>query len=307
VKKLKSRLKQKPFTISLFIASVLFASHTLGNDVEPRLYSNVPVGVNFVSIGYGNSQGEVTFDSSVPLDDGDGDVDSLFLSYSRGLDIAGKSALLSIALPYADLGLTGVLYGESASGRRKGLGDPRIRLAMNFYGAPATQLKDYIGYQQKTIVGVSVSVGMPFGRYLDDKLLNISANRWNVITQVGVSHSVKRFTFESAVGVSVFTDNDEVLGARRLEQDPIGLWRGTLLYHFPKGSWIGTGFVYSNGGATTLEGVQRDDRQDNWRTGLTFSYPVARGHNIQLRVTEGVVARTGADFRTYSASYTYTF
>jgi len=215
--------------------------------------------------------------------------------------------LLSIALPYAKIGLEGLLYGEPASGQRKGLGDPRIRLAMNFYGAPATELKDYPSYKQKTIIGGSISVGMPFGRYLDDKLLNISANRWNLISQVGISHSVKRFTLESAIGVSLFTDNDEVLGDRRLEQDPIGLFRGTVLYHFPKGAWIGTGFVYSNGGGTTLDGVKRNDRQENWRTGLTFSYPLARGHNIQLRVTEGVTARIGADFRTYSASYTYTF
>ena len=282
-------------------------SHAFGNDVEPRLYSNVPVGVNFLSVGYGNSQGEVTFDSSAPVADVDGDIDSLVLSYSRGLDIAGKSALLSIALPYAKIGLEGLLYGEPASGQRKGLGDPRIRLAMNFYGAPATELKDYPSYKQKTIIGGSISVGMPFGRYLDDKLLNISANRWNLISQVGISHSVKRFTLESAIGVSLFTDNDEVLGDRRLEQDPIGLFRGTVLYHFPKGAWIGTGFVYSNGGGTTLDGVKRNDRQENWRTGLTFSYPLARGHNIQLRVTEGVTARIGADFRTYSASYTYTF
>ena len=148
---------------------------------------------------------------------------------------------------------------------------------------------------------------MPFGRYIDEKLLNIGTNRWNVVAQVGLSHRVKSFTFESAVGVSLFTDNDDVAGDRRLEQDPIGLWRGTVLYHFPKVSWIGTGFVYSNGGRTTLDGVKRDDQQDNWRTGLTFSYPLLSGHNVQLRVTEGLVARIGADFRTYSATYTYTF
>jgi len=140
--------------------------------------------------------------------------------------------------------------------------------------------------------------------HLDDKLLNIGTNRWDVVAQVGLSHRVKRFTFESAVAM---TDNDDVACDRRLELDPIGLWKGTVLYYFPKGLWIGTGFVYSNGGRTTLDGVKRDDQQDNWRTGLTFSYPLLRGHNVQLRATEGLVARIGADFRTYSASYTYTF
>jgi len=159
-----STFRRKLLRLGVFIANVLFVSHTFANDVEPRLYSNVPVGVNFVSTGYANSQCEVTFDSSVPIDDADGDIDSLVPSYFRGMQIAGKSALLSIALPYIDLGLVGLLYGEPASGRRKGFGDPRIRIVVNFYGAPATKFKDYSSYQQKTIVGVSVSVDMPSGR-----------------------------------------------------------------------------------------------------------------------------------------------
>ena len=78
-----SIFRQKLVRLAVFIASGVFVSHTLANDVEPRLYSNVPVGVNFVSLGYANSQGEVTFDSSVPIDDADGDIDSLVLSFSR--------------------------------------------------------------------------------------------------------------------------------------------------------------------------------------------------------------------------------
>jgi hypothetical protein len=263
--------------------------------------------MNFISVGYAHSSGEVTFDSSVPVEDVEGEIDSIVLSYSRGLNIAGRSALLTVAVPYADAGLKGLLLGEPASGQRQGIGDPRVRLAVNFYGAPATKLKDFASYQQKTIVGGSISIGMPFGRYLEDKVLNIGTNRWNVVGQVGVSHRIKRWTIESAAGVSWSSDNDEVSGDRTLEQDPLGLLRATLLYTFDRGVWIGFGAIYADGGDTKLDGVQRDDRQKNWRTGVALSIPIAPRHNIQLRVTEGITARVGADFRTYSASYTVTF
>jgi hypothetical protein len=293
--------------VTIILIAVLAPVEIRAADVEPRLYSNIPAGMNFVSVSYANSSGEVTFDSSIPVEDVDGEVDSVVLSYSRSLNIAGKSALLTVAVPYAELGLEGLLLGEPASGRRRGFGDPQVRLAVNFYGAPATIPKNFASYQQKTIVGASISVGMPFGRYLDDKVLNVGTNRWNVVGQVGLSHKINRWTVESAIGISWTSDNDDVVGNKRLEQDPIGLFRGTVLYNFSRGFWVGAGVLYANGGDTKLDGVQRDDRQKNWRTGIATSFSLAPRHNLQLRITEGVTARIGADFRTYSANYTYTF
>jgi len=295
------------FRTLIFVYAALYCIESEANDVEPRLYTNVPVGHNFISVAYSSSDGEVTFDSSIPVEDAEGNVDTLVLSYSRGLNIAGKSALLTFAVPYADVRLKGLLFGEPASGQRQGFGDPRVRLAVNLYGAPSTNLKDFSSYQQKTIVGASISVGMPFGRYLDDKLLNVGTNRWNIIGQLGVSHRVNRWTFESGIGISWYSDNDEVVGDRRLEQDPIGLYRGTILYHFTPGFWVGMGVIYANGGNTKLDGIKRDDRQKNWRTGIAVSFPLRRRHNIQFRVTEGVTARVGADFLTFSAAYTISF
>ena len=277
------------------------------NDVEPRLYSNVPTGTNFLSLGYAHSEGEVTFDGNVPIIDADGEVDSVVLSYSRGLNIAGKSALLSVAMPYGELKLEGLYLGEPASGGRQGRGDPRIRLAMNFYGAPAMSPEEFRAYRQKTIIGASVSVSVPVGRYVEDRLLNVGTNRWSVIGQVGVSQRFNKWTTEAAVGFAWLSKNDEVLETNTLEQDPVGLVRATLIYHFRPGLWAGAGMIYTYGGDTTLNGEKRDDGQSNWRTGLTVSAALARRHNLQVRATEGLSARLGADFRTYAVSYTYTF
>ena len=293
--------------VTIFLIAALAPVETRAADVEPRLYSNVPTGMNFVTVAYANSSGEVTFDSSIPVEDVDGEVDSMVLSYSRGLNIAGKSALLTVIIPYVELGLEGLLLGEPASGRTRGFGDPRVRLAVNFYGAPATTRKGFASYQQKTIVGASIGVGIPFGRNLDDKLLNVGTNRWNIVGQFGVSHKINRWTVESAIGISWTSDNDDFFGNRRLEQDPIGLFRATILYNFNRGFWLGAGVLYANGGDTKLDGVQRDDRQKNWRTGIATSFSLAPRHNLQIRVTEGITARIGADFRTYTAAYTYTF
>jgi hypothetical protein len=294
------------FSLIVLIIAIL-SFEAWANDVEPRLYSNVPTGVNFLTIGYANSSGEVAFDNSIPITEADGNIDAVVLSYSRGLNIAGKSGLLTIAVPYANVRLTGKVLGEPASGKRLGLGDPQVRLAINFYGAPAMSRRKFPAYQQRTIIGGSISVGMPFGRYLDDRILNVGNNRWSFVAQSGISHRVNQWTVESALGVAWFTDNDEFVGDRVLEQNPIGLLRATAIYNFTPGFWVGAGFVYAYGGESTVEGIQRHDRQKNTRSGISASIQLAPRHRLLLRVTNGLVARIGADFTTYSASYTLTF
>lgn len=298
---------QGRFIFSVCCAILLAAQPARGNDVEPRLYSAVPTGANFLSIGYKRSEGEVSLDSSIPVVDAKGEIDAVVLQYSRGLNIAGRSGLLSVAVPYANLALEGAYLGQQVAGEVTGLGDPVIRLAVNFFGAPAMTLDEFRSYEQKTIVGASVAVSVPLGRYDNERVLNAGSNRWNVIGQVGISHRLRRWTLEGAIGVSAFSDNDEVRGDNELSQEAIALFRGTALYHFTPRVWLSLGVVHSRGGATKLNGVKRRDQQNNWRSGATLSFPVGRRHRVQLVATEGVSARIGADFTTFIANYTISF
>ena len=155
-------------------------------DVEPTLYSNVPVGTNFASIGYSHSSGEVAFDSSVPVADVEGYIDSMVVSYSRGLNIAGRSAPLSVAVPFADVALEDLYLGQPATGQRQGIGDSRIRLAVDLHGAPALTPQAFRAYQQKTIVVINISVGVPSGRYVEERVPNVGTNRWSIVGQIGL-------------------------------------------------------------------------------------------------------------------------
>lgn len=289
------------------LALVLAAPPATATDVEPRLYSNVPVGVNFLTLSYANSQGDVAFDSSVPVQDVDGRINQAVLSYARGLDILGKSGLLTVAVPFAEARLNGLYLGQPASGERRGVGDPRIRLAVNLAGAPALRRQAFAAYRQKTIVGLNLTVTPPLGRYQPDRVINIGTNRWNLLGQLGLSHKRGPWTLESALGASWSSDNQELRGDNLLEQDPFLIYRGTLLYDLTPSAWLGLGVSYVYGGETSLNGVERDDRMSNWRAGVAVSFAVAPGQRVQLRATEGVIARIGQDFHTYGVSYTLTF
>jgi hypothetical protein len=282
------------------------AAPAAANDVQPLLYQNVPVGTSFWSLGFSNSRGEVTVDNSIPVRDAEGDINTYTVSYARALDLGGRSALLTVVLPYVDLAFEGLFLGQPASTDRVGRGDPRVRLAVNLYGAPALDLDEYRAWQQRTILGASVEVSMPLGRYQEERIINIGSNRWSMTAQLGGSHRIGPFTVEGAVGGVWFTDNTDVLGSGRLSQDPMGVVRASARWHFGRGAWLGAAVLYTNGGRTTIDGLERDDELDNWRSGVAVSVPLSARHRIQLLATEGVTARIGSDFTTYAVTWTYT-
>ena len=61
-------------------------------DIEPRAYSNAPVGVNFLIAGYGYTRGGLAFDTSAPVTNPQLHTSNAVLAYARALDLWGKSA-----------------------------------------------------------------------------------------------------------------------------------------------------------------------------------------------------------------------
>lgn len=51
------------------VVNALALGAARAQDLEPREYANLPIGLNFVVLGYGNSEGGVATDPSVPLED----------------------------------------------------------------------------------------------------------------------------------------------------------------------------------------------------------------------------------------------
>ena len=137
-------------------------------DIEPRSYSNIPVGLNFLLTGYTYMKGNVTFAPSVPITNGKLETHSGVLAYVRSLDIWGKSGKLDIIIPYAGISGQADVLGEPRSREIAGFADPLFRFYVNLYGAPALSMKEFASYKQDTIIGVSLAVTAP-GRSIRPK------------------------------------------------------------------------------------------------------------------------------------------
>ena len=279
-------------------AFALMAWEARGQDLEPRTYSNIPVGLNFLIAGYGYSVGGVVTDPSFPLEDGDVQIHSTVLAYARAVDVWGTSGKFDVVLPFAWVSGTATFRGQPREREVSGLADPRFRFSVNLYGAPALSLQEFADYKQDLIIGASLQVSAPLGQYDSSKLLNIGTNRWSIKPELGVSKALGPLTLELDAGVRFYTNNDDFLNGMTLEQDPIYAVQGHLIYNFGAGVWGALDATYYTGGRTTVDGVKGDTLQENTRLGLTVALPVNRHNSIKLYASTGVFARTGSNFNT---------
>jgi hypothetical protein len=218
------------------------------------------------------------------------------LAYARSLDVWGTSGKFDAILAYSDLSGNAMVSGQPRDRKVAGLNDPRFRFSVNFLGAPALSVQEFADYQQDLIIGASVQLSAPLGKYDEDKLVNLGNNRWYVKPDIGISKAWGDLALELSTGVFFFSDNDDFFGGKTLEQDPVYTAQLHATYNFGRGIWAALSGTYDHGGRTTVNGVRNDDLQNNSRVGATLALPVNRNNSLKLYASTGIHTSIGSDF-----------
>jgi hypothetical protein len=291
------------------VAAAVFAFGILSvgqaQEIEPRAYSNAPIGVNFLIAGYAYTEGAVPFDASLPVKNANLKTSSAVLAYARVIDLSGKSAKLSAIVPYTWLSGSAELAGEPVDRNVSGFADSRFKLSVNLFGAPALTLQEFKDYEQDLIVGASLEVFAPTGQYDPSKLVNIGTNRWSFKPEVGISQALGPWTLEFQTAATLFTDNDDFFRGNTRSQDPLYSMQGHVIYAFRSGIWGSLDTTYFFGGRTTLNGKLNEDLQQNWRVGGTLAFPVDIHNSVKLYASSGVSARTDNNYDLYGIAWQY--
>ena len=296
------------FGVWLLASLLLLSGSALAQDMEPRSYSNAPVGMNFLLASYGHTSGSVVADTSLPVQDVQAQIHSAAIGYVRALDFFGRSGKVALIVPYTIGTASGLVAGQFKTARRSGLSDPRIKVSMNFFGAPALRAPEFVKYRQKTIVGGSLQITLPLGQYDPRERINLGANRWSLKPELGVSRALGKWSLELYGSVTFFTSNHQYLQTSTRRQQPIVAVQGHVAYSFRPRLWAAFDAVYFGGGRTTLNGVKNQDLQTNARYGLTFSLPLARSqHSLKFLVSNGLQTRPGANFLVLGTAFQYTW
>jgi hypothetical protein len=277
----------------------------LAQDLEPRLYTNVPVGMNFLGAGYGYSEGNVLFDPSIALENAEIEIDGPVLGYGRSIRLGPLSGKVDGAIARVCLDGSADYEGERVTRDVCGWTDARARVTVNFIGAPPLERREFASYRQDWVFGASLAVGVPIGDYDPARLVNIGANRVSSKLEVGVSKNLEHWLLEVSLADTFYEDNTNFYVGRVREQDSIASLQGHAVYRFSSGIWLAIDATRYHGGQTTTGGVPSNDRQSNDRLGLTASLPINAKQSVKLAASTGVSTRTGTDFDTVVAVWQY--
>jgi len=275
---------------------LVFCGCAHAQDIEPRAYSNAPVGVNFAIVGYVFTRGGLNFDASVPITDAKLSTSNAVFAYARVFELGGRTAKFDAIVPVTRLFGDARYNGAPIQREVSGFSRPAFRASVNLYGSPALRLREFASWKQDLIVGASLQVSPPWGQYDASRIVNISSNRWTIKPEIGVSKALGPWTLEVQAAATFFGDNDEFLGTQTRSQDAIHSLQGHVIYGFQSGQWLSLDVNFFSGGRTSIDGVRGDDLQQNWRVGLIYALPLDKHNSLKFSASSGLWARTGNSF-----------
>ena len=286
-----SRLSGNPLRVGiggiLWAAAMLLpCSPAYAQELEPRRWSHLPTGYNFANLTYAHTKGDIDVDPTLGIEDAKFELNTVVASYIRSFELIGTSARIEVRQAWQDGRWEGVVNGVPASVERDGLADTFVRLAVNLAGAPPLSGRAYGAYRAahpvQTIVGAAITVQVPTGEYLDDKLINLGNNRFTIRPQLGVQHVHRNWTFEVTGTAWFYTDNKSFFGDNRLEQDPLYTLDGTAIYTFKSGIWASVSGGIGVGGQTATNGRANDDRKKDTSWAISAGFPLSRALGIKV-------------------------
>ncbi len=284
-------------------------------DLAPRVYVITPLHTNAVTVTYSFYSGNLTFDGTVPITGATARVSVPVISLSHSLNFFGRSGMVSVSLPYGVGNFYGTVVGAETNAYRSGLLPTSVRLSVNLIGGPAMNLKEFIKWRQKHLLGVSVKLVPPTGQYDPTKLINYGTNRWAVKPELGYSRRWGHWILDTYGGAWFFTTNPEFFsnnefspGINTQSQNPTGSFEGHLSYDFKPRLWVSLDGNYWFGGTTSLNGISNPNTlQRNSRVGITASIPVSRHQSLKLSYSDGAYILYGGNYHNVSIAWQYSW
>ena len=293
--------------VALTATICLTCSAVSAQELMPRAYWPTPNGTNVFVVAYGRSVGDIVTDPSLPVTGVDSKINNLSLTYQRTFNLFDRTAKVQLTVPYSRGDTEGLVDNMLLQRHTSGLVDTTIRFVLNLKGAPSMDRAAFgeLLKNPRTIVGASLLIQAPTGKYESDRLINIGTNRWSVKPAIGMIVPIRpTWLFEAELGVWFFGDNDDFLGQTR-EQKPVVSTAFHLIKQIRPSLWASLDANFYVGGQTNIGDTTQANLLRNSRVGVTFVMPIKGRHAIRTSYSTGAITTTGGAFEMFSLSYFY--
>jgi len=299
-----------------FIAGTL--TRLCAQDLAPRAYVITPKDSNALTLTWSYYNGGLNFNGAAPIKDARGSYNVEVATLYHAFNFFGRSANVLASLPYAVGNFSGEVSSQQRSVYRSGLLDFNARFSVNLYGGRAMDLKEFVKWKQKKILGASLRVVAPTGQYDPTKLINWGINRWAFKPELGYSQRWGNIILDGYAGVWFYTTNQEYFSIpvpQPQSQAPIGSLEGHLSYDFPHWGfmkrargWASLDGNFWWGGITAVNSIRNlDTRQTSSRIGATVSIPYSKHQSVKIAYSDGAYIRFGGNYQNVSVAWQYSW
>lgn len=304
----------------LFVNSLLLCflpTASGAQDLAPRAYVVGPIHTNAVVLTYSYLGGGILFDPSIPITDVSTQINLSAISLFHTMNFFGRSSSVTATLPYGVGNFKGMVTGSGMEGKlyRSGLLDSTFRFSVNLKGGPAMDLKDFVRWRQKTLLGASFTLVAPTGQYDSTRLINQGSNRWAFKPELGFSRRFGHWLFDAYGSVWFFTTNPEFFsknkfapGVNTKSESPVFGFEGHVSYDVKPRLWTSLDVNFWTGGRTSINGVENTATlQRSSRIGGTLSVPINNHQSMKVAYSNGAYVRYGGDYQSVSVGWQYSW
>jgi len=305
----RSMLRAVAIITATFALSVAWTTTAVAQDLTPRAYWPAPKGTRVAVVGYSYVSGDVLLDPTTPITGVDSKIHTGVLGYLQTFSLWGRTTNVVVELPYSSGTTTGFVGDDPARRDLSGFGDLGVTMSVNLIGAPTMTPADFkaLRADPHSILGASLKIIAPTGRYDADRLINVGANRWAARLELGtIIPFSPPWLIELHAGAWFLGDDDDYLAGRR-EQNPIFEVQAHLVRRFKPGFWASLDLNYFTGGRQTIGGVEQTVAQDNSRIGATVAVPFAGRHAVKIGYFTGLRTELGSDSDQFLVTYQVLF
>lgn len=282
--------------------------HARAQFTDARNYDNAPIGVNQLGVGYAFGHGSGSIDPSLAIAGANLNLNQVTIEYARYFGLFHRLMRVEAAVPVAHL--AGAVTGSTIEGSTAASGDSSYAATMLLKGGPALSVAQFDDYRPATVLGVSLTVTAPTGRYNADRILNLGSDRWSFKPEIAWSHPFgpeQKWQLDAYANGHFYTDNTAYRGRRVLRQEPLAGCEGHISYSFKGNVWISLDTRYSFRGTTFVDGVDQGNAQQNLIVGSEMNWSINARHSLLLAVAKAAVHHNGPAIVGFSVKYDYTW
>lgn len=272
-----------------------------------RDWQNLPTDLNLIFGYYNKVDTNTPIDTSLPLDGLSLNADLYLLRYARSFGVDGRNSAIQVIQPYADVEAS-FDNARFFNGTKKngGMGDTQFVFVHNIFGGPALTQEQFASWQPGTFLTGAVWLTTPTGDYDKDRVINIGANRWVVKPEIAFGHPIGPTWLELNTWVSLYGDNDDYLGDSKLEQRPLYAIEGHYSYTINRALWVSLDATWSKGGETKVDGVNRNNEQENTLLGASMGFMLSPQFGGLIAYSDTVSEQKGSpDVNTWTLRLQY--